>query len=133
MEPTARFLAETINPLFVGLLLVAPFFGRTPRPRPFWLAAAGGLAAAVVLAEGGKRLTQSSFPSGHETFALACGTALVCGDSRWLWAVAPVSALMGWALVTAGYHQPRDIAGALLTGPPPALIAQALRRRYARE
>jgi membrane-associated phospholipid phosphatase len=130
MEPMAHFLADAINPVFAGLVMAAPFLER-PRRRawPFWAASAAGLGLAVLLAEGGKALTHSGFPSGHETFALACGTALACRDVRWLWVVVPLASVLGWALVEAGYHYPSQVAGALLTGPPAALAAQAIWRR----
>ncbi len=71
----------------------------------------------------------SGFPSGHETFCLAAMTCLAVRDPRWLCLGLPLSALMAWALVAARFHTPVDVAGALLTGPGPALLCQFYRRR----
>ena len=131
MEPIAHFLADAINPVFTGLVIAAPFLEKKGRrPWPFWAASGAGLGLAVLLAEGGKAITQSGFPSGHETFALACGTALVCRDGRWVWVAVPLAGVLGWALVAAHYHYPSQVAGALLTGPPAAFVAQAVLRRW---
>lgn len=136
MDSLAHFLAEALNPLFVLLLLGAPFVGHRPRAAevlPFYLASALGLAVAVLLAEAGKQRVvwpgHPGFPSGHETFALACATSLLCWRRGWLWAVLPLAVAMGWALVVAGYHQPVEVLGALLTGPPSALLCHAWRLR----
>jgi len=37
--------------------------------------------------------------------------------------------VMAWALVAARFHTPIDVAGALLTGPGPALLCQLYRVR----
>jgi membrane-associated phospholipid phosphatase len=131
MEPMANFLADAINPAFAALVIAAPLVSgsRVQKAWPFWAASAGGLAVAVVLAESGKWITKSGFPSGHETFALACATALVFWNRQWLWVAVPLSALLGWALVVVGWHRPAEVAGALLIGPPAAFAAQVIRRR----
>lgn len=131
MPALARFLADTLNPLFVLLLLIAPFVG--PRREAFWrfwAASALALGVAVALAETGKALpvwpAHPGFPSGHETFGLTLATCLVCHDRRWLWAAALLAALLAWALVSAGYHRPVEVAGSLLIGPPVAFVCQML-------
>lgn len=133
----AHCLAEGINPLFVLLLLIAPFLGPRaafPRIVTFWGLTVLGIALAVVLAEEGKRHVvwagHPGFPSGHETFALACATSLVCWRGTWIWLVLPLAVVLGWALVAAHYHETADVWGALLTGPAPALLCQAARLRW---
>ena len=139
MSALAHFLAERINPLFVALLLAAPFLPPRQARRDalrFWLAAAAGIGLAVLLAEAGKEHVvwpgHPSFPSGHETFGLACATSLVWRDRRWLPVVLPLSLALAWALVAAHYHDTRDVVGALLTGPPPALLCQWLASRLSK-
>ena len=136
MNVLAHFLADSLNPLFGLLVLSAPFVGPRPRPTrvlPFYLASGLGLAVAVMLAEIGKERVvwpgHPGFPSGHETFALACATSLVCWRREWLWVAVPLSVVMGWALVVAGYHQPVEVFGALLTGPTPTLLCHGWRLR----
>ena len=138
MVSLAHLLAECINPLFVLLLLVAPFLGPRPplaRLLTFWGLTALGVALAVVLAEAGKHFVvwpgHPGFPSGHETFALACATSLLCWRLAYVVVALPLVLLIGWALVTAGYHQTPDVFGALITGPGPALLCQSARLRRA--
>lgn len=136
MSALAHFVADRANYLFVALLLAAPF--RRPRlpwagAVRFWLAAAVGIGLAVLLAEAGKSSVvwpgHPSFPSGHETFGLACATSLLWRGRRWLPVVLPLALALAWALVTAHYHKTPDVFGALLTGPPPALLCQWLASR----
>lgn len=119
----AHLLADGINPLLAVLAAAAPFVRpRHPRPLRFWAAGSAAIALPVLLAEAGKAVSvwpgHPSFPSGHETFALAAGTCLVFRRPRWLWIALPLCALLAWALVAAQYHHPLDTAGALLLGPP---------------
>lgn len=128
MPPLDHVLADTLNYLLAGLLLPAPFVGRRGKPPvEFWARSFASIGVAVILAEEGKRLTHSGFPSGHETFALAVGTSLACRDPRWLWAAVPLCGALGWALVSAGYHAPVDIGGALLLAPPIALLCHRIK------
>ncbi len=130
-------IANAINPLFVLLILSAPFV--TPR-RPtfwdYWGRCVLGVGLAVLLAESGKWWGvwpgHAGFPSGHETFCLAAMTCLAARDLRWLVLGLPLSLVMAWALVAARFHTPIDVAGALLTGPGPALLCQwyGLRSRH---
>ncbi|MBV9848391.1 MAG: hypothetical protein JO250_01770 [Armatimonadetes bacterium] len=128
MEPLAHFLCDVINPLLAVCVALAPV--RSPRPGAFWARGVAGIGLAVAAAEAGKHWVvwpgHPTFPSGHETFALAAGTLLIRRDSRWLLPVLPLSLLLAWALVEAHYHQPVDVAGALLTGPPLALLGERL-------
>jgi membrane-associated phospholipid phosphatase len=133
MFPTARILANGINPLFAVLVLAAPL--ARPRlsrsqTRAYFAASAAGIGLGLLLAEEGKRHQvwpgHPGFPSGHETFALACATCLACRNPRWLWAAIPLAALLGWALIKAHFHQTSEVFGALLTGPPPVLLCYAL-------
>lgn len=132
----APLIATTINPLLVALILLAPFLSSRPyRPWPFWARCFFGIGLAVLLAESGKRFEvwhgHPSFPSGHETFCLAAITCLAFADRRWLFVGLPLSALMAWALVAAHYHTPIDIAGALVTGPVPAILCHWVRTKKA--
>ena len=129
-----NFLTNAINPLMICLLLAAPFI--TPRrtsAAEFWIRSLLGIGLAVALAESGKKYEvwhgHPSFPSGHETFCLAALTCLTARDPRWLGAGLPLAALLAWALVTAHYHTPLDILGALPTGLLPALLCQFYRRK----
>lgn len=129
-----KLIANAINPLSALLLLAAPF--ATPRRTTageFWGRCVLGVGLAVGLAESGKRWEvwpgHPSFPSGHETFCLAAMTCLVVRDPRWLALGLPLSLVMAWALIAAGFHTPIEVAGALLTGPIPALLCQWYRRR----
>ncbi len=130
----AEFLANAINHISVFLLLAAPFVRpRTDLIWEYWGRCVLGIGLAVLLAEGGKRWEvwpgHPSFPSGHETFCLAAMTCLAVRDLRWLGLGLPLSVLMAWALVAAHFHTPVDVAGALLTGPGPALLCQLYRIR----
>jgi len=71
----------------------------------------------------------AGFPSGHETFCLAAMMCLAARDLRWLAVGLPLSLVMAWALVAAHFHTPIDVAGALLSGPGPALLCQLCRTR----
>lgn len=122
MDALPEMLAESVNPFLLGLLLPLPFVGpRRGAPWRFWGGSALGIGVAVALAEWGKaRMVWAGhpgFPSGHETFAAAAATCLVCHDRRWAALAVPAVTLMAWALVTAGYHTPADIGGALVLGP----------------
>ena len=132
-----RLLANAINPLSVLLLLAAPF--ASPRPSPvweYWGRCVLGVGLAVALAESGKRWEvwhgHPGFPSGHETFCLAAMTCLAARDPRSLVLGLPLSLIMAWALIAARFHTPIDVAGALLTGPGPALLCQWYKRRLGR-
>ncbi len=129
-----RLIANAINPLSVLLLLAAPFAAPRPgRVWDYWARCVLGVGLAVALAESGKRWEvwhgHPSFPSGHETFCLAAVTCLAARDPRSLVLGLPLSLLMAWALIAARFHTPTDVAGALLTGPGPALLCQLYRRR----
>jgi hypothetical protein len=61
----------------------------------------------------------NSFPSGHTTVAMSLVVAamLVFPPGRRLWAVIPLAfyaSAIGMATVTAGWHRPSDVVGALL-------------------
>ena len=134
MPPLPWLVANTINPVTVLLILSAPFV--TPRGAgrwEYWGRCILGVGLAVILAESGKRWEvwpgHPSFPSGHETFCLAAVTSLAVRDRRWLRAGLPLAVVMAWALVAARFHTPIDVAGALLTGPGPALLCQSYRTR----
>jgi membrane-associated phospholipid phosphatase len=129
-----KLIANAINPLSALLLLAAPFATRRRTGiGEFWGRCVLGVGVAVLLAESGKRWEvwhgHPSFPSGHETFCLAAMTCLAVRDPRWLGVGLPLSLLMAWALVAARFHTPIDVAGALLTGPGPALLCQLYKRR----
>lgn len=131
MDSPARFLAETINPLLVGLILAAP--GPPTRAAgTFWGRCAVAVGLAVLLAEAGKKWEvwhgHSGFPSGHATLAAACATCLILRDRRWAALSVPATALMAWALVAARYHDVPDVVGALVLGPAvAALVLRAAR------
>ena len=134
MPPLPMVIADSINPLSALLLLVAPFV--TPRRVPaweYWGRCVLSIGLAVILAESGKRWEiwpgNPTFPSGHETFCLAAMTCLAVRDARWFCLGLPLASLMAWALVAARFHTPVDVAGALLTGPGPALLCQLAWRR----
>ena len=136
--PLPWLIANAINPISVLLLLAAPFV--TPRRATaleYWVRCILGVGLAVILAESGKRWEvwpgHPTFPSGHETFCLAAMTCLAVRDLRWLCIGLPLSGLMAWVLVAARFHTPVDVAGALLTGPGPALLCQLYRVRARRE
>ena len=136
--PLPWLIANAINPISVLLLLAAPFV--TPRRATaleYWVRCILGVGLAVILAESGKRWEvwpgHPTFPSGHETFCLATMTCLAVRDPRWLCIGLPLSGLMAWVLVAARFHTPVDVAGALLTGPGPALLCQLYRVRARRE
>lgn len=131
MDALPQFLAESINPFLFGLLLPAPFVGpRRPAPWRFHAASALAIGVTVALAELGKARVvwpgHPGFPSGHETFAAAAATCLVCRDPRWAALAVPAVAALGWALVASHYHTPEDITGALVLGPPVALACHRL-------
>jgi len=123
----AHTLADSINPVFALLVAAAPFVRpRHGAPFRFWAVSIAAIGLPVALAEAGKAISvwpgHPSFPSGHETFALAAGTCLAFRSRRWLWIALPLCGLLAWALVAAQYHTPLDTAGALLLGPPIAWL-----------
>ena len=130
-------LTNAINTLLVFLVAAVPLLPypktQIKRALPFWLRSLFGIGIGVVLAESGKHFVvwpgRPSFPSGHETLALAAGTCLAVWNPRWLALTLPLAALQAWALVTGHYHRPPDIAGALLTGVLPPLGCHLLKRR----
>ena len=132
MSSVALALANAVNPVLAACLVSAPRV--TPRRADpawrFWARAAVGIGVAVLLAEAGKRgevwPQHPTFPSGHETFALATATFLARRDPRWLTVALPLLLLLAWALVAAHFHRPLDVAGALLVGPPAALLCDRL-------
>jgi membrane-associated phospholipid phosphatase len=109
----AVFIANCVNPILTVLLAAAPIIGmRKSICWEFWGR------SALVWPE------HPSFPSGHETFGLCAATSLVFWDRRWLVIVLPLTILLAWALVAAHFHRPIDVAGALLVGPPCAVLFQ---------
>lgn len=69
------------------------------------------------------------FPSGHETLAACVGAAIVNRDRRYLFLVATLLALLGYALVRAGYHDPTEVVAGFVLGTVVALVAGAVRRQ----
>lgn len=132
MDSPARFLAESLNPLLVGMILAAPGPPTRGAGR-YWGRCAVAVGLAVLLAEAGKKYEvwhgHSGFPSGHATFALACATCLILRDRRWAWLAAPSVLLMAWALVAAHYHDVPDVVGALILGPTVAALVLRLMAR----
>ena len=126
------FLTNAVNTLLLILVAALPLLpGMKRRSAPeFWLRSGLGIGIAVVLAESGKHFEvwpgRPTFPSGHETLALAAGTCLVLRHPRWLVFVLPLTVLQGWALVAGHFHRPVDVAGALVTGVLPPLGSQLL-------
>jgi len=122
-------LTNVLNALLLFLVAAAP---RIPSPHKpsrsawnFWMRSGLGIGIGVALAESGKHFQvwpgRDTFPSGHETLALAAGTCLVMRNPRWLAVALPLAALQAWALVAGHFHRPVDIAGALVTGILPPL------------
>lgn len=127
MDALPELLAESVNPFLLGLLLPLPFVGtKRPAAWKFYAASALSIGVAVALAELGKARViwagHPGFPSGHETFAAAAATCLVCYDRRWLGFAVCVMALMGWALVMCHFHTVEDVLGALALGPVVAVL-----------
>jgi len=121
-RPAAYILADNINPFLALLVAAAPFVRpRYAAPFQFWAGSIAAIGLPVALAEAGKAVSiwpgHPSFPSGHETFAVAAGTCLVFRSRCWLWIALPLCVLLAWALIAARYHTPMDTAGALLLGP----------------
>jgi membrane-associated phospholipid phosphatase len=132
-------LTNAINGLLLLLTAAAPLLPRPQKPGKqkrgkqklgksafdFWLRSFLGIGIGVALAESGKHFSiwpgRPTFPSGHETLALAAGTCLVLWNPRWLAVVLPLAALQAWALVAGHFHRPVDVAGALITGILPPL------------
>ena len=133
MISSAVLIANCVNPLLTAFLVAAPFIGvRKSSCWEFWGRTALALGLAVVLAESGKHFQvwpgHPSFPSGHETFGLCAAASLALRNVRWLILSLPLVLLLAWALVDAHFHQPIDVAGALLVGPPCAALFQRLRK-----
>jgi membrane-associated phospholipid phosphatase len=130
IDDVAALVAELVNPVLVLLLLAAPWAPRKPNEGAiqFWVSSAAAIALATLIAEAGKNCSvwpgHDTFPSGHESFGAAAGICLAGYDRDWLWFVVPLLAVFGWALVTAGYHDPPDIIGAIVVGPASALLAR---------
>ena len=124
------FLTNAVNALLLSLVAATPLLppdntNKTQSAREFWLRSGLGIGIAVMLAEGGKHFQvwpgRPTFPSGHETLALAAGTCLVLRRPHWLVFVLPLAAFQAWALVAGHFHQPVDVAGAVVTGILPPL------------
>ena len=125
------FWSNAVNALLLLLVAAAPFVTRRGAGVwDYWLRSAAGIGLAVVLAESGKRYEvwpgHPGFPSGHETLALAAATCLVVCDRRWLWVAVPLTLAQAVLLVVAHFHQPPEVAGALLIGPPVAWLGHRL-------
>ena len=134
MIPFLTFLTNAINILLVLLVGAAPLLlRRGPGPLEYWLRSGLGIGIGVALAESGKHFEvwagRPTFPSGHETLALAAGACLAVRDRRWLWLTVPLGGLQAWALIAGRFHQPVDVAGALLTGLIPPLLCHHLSRQ----
>jgi len=126
-------LTNAINTLLLFCVAAAPLLpSKNPKSKnsrqsagQFWLRSIFGIGIAVVLAESGKHFSvwpgRPTFPSGHETLALAAGTCLALRNPRSLAFVLPLTVLQGWALVAGYFHGPVDVAGALATGILPPL------------
>lgn len=129
-----KLLTDAINAALLLQVAAAPFVVRRGTSAgEFWLRSILGIGLGVVLAESGKRFEvwqgHPGFPSGHETLALAAGSCLIVRDTRWAWVAVPLALLQAWALVTARFHTPTDVAGALLTGLGPPLLCQLYPRK----
>ena len=130
IDDVAALVADLVNPVLVLLLLAAPWVPKKPGEGPvqFWVSSATAIVLATLIAEAGKNFSvwpgHDTYPSGHESFGAAAGICLAGYDRDWLWFVVPLLALFGWALVTAGYHDPPDIAGAIVVGLACALLAR---------
>lgn len=135
-------LTTTINALLLFLVAAAPLLPSrnfsSPHPSrcsafDYWLRSLLGIGIGVALAEGGKHFQiwpgRDSFPSGHETVALAAGTCLALRSPRWLALVLPLAGLQAWALVAGHFHRPIDIAGALVTGILPPLCCHSFKQK----
>lgn len=142
METFAHRVADWMNPALAVIAVFAPALGPGraqnragwKRAGRWWAASVAGISLAVAIAETGKARSvwagHPTFPSGHETFALAALTGLVCWDARWAVFAASAALLMAWALVAAHFHVPIDVLGACLVGPPAALLCQAVSGRF---
>ena len=129
------FLTNAVNTLLLLLAAAAPLLptkdvtktdtNKAPSAWTYWLRSGLGVSIAVILAESGKHFViwpgRPTFPSGHETLALAAGTCLVLRHPRGLALVLPLTVFQAWALVAGHFHQPVDVAGALITGIGPPL------------
>ena len=134
------FLTTAVNALLLLLVAAAPLLpekdankkdaNKAQSANEYWLRSGLGIGIAVVLAESGKHFMvwpgRPTFPSGHETLALAAGTCLVLRRPRNLVFVLPLAAFQGWALVAGHFHRPIDVAGALVTGILPPLGSHLL-------
>lgn len=131
----AQFLADVINPILVGLL-AASGLRACRQEYGSILRCALGIVVAVLVAETGKRYQvwhgHPAFPSGHETLAVACATALLIRSRRWAAVVVPLSAAIGWALVRAGHHTPIEVIAGAATGAAFVTGFSAFPRRQAR-
>lgn len=127
------FLTNAINALLVLCVAAAPLLppGKT-RAGGFWLRSLFGIGLGMIFAESGKYFSiwpgHPTFPSGHETLALAAGTCLAVRNPRWLTLTLPLAALQAWALVAGHFHQPVDVAGATVTGILPPLACHWVKR-----
>ncbi len=133
------FLTNAVNTVLLLLAAAAPLLPTKDAHKnadkirsagDFWLRSGLGIGIAVALAEGGKHFQvwpgRPTFPSGHETLALAAGTCFVLRHPRGLALVLPLTAFQAWALVAGHFHRPVDVAGALVTGIGPPLGAHLL-------
>lgn len=131
----AHVVVDYPNWVFAILIAAAPAIGtRGGHPWRFWSVCAVSAAVSVLLAELGKSHVvwrgHPSFPSGHETFALAATTCLAARSPRWLWICVPLCLMLAWALVRSFYHAPVDVVGSLFLGPPVALAVLRATRRW---
>ncbi len=66
------------------------------------------------------------FPSGHETFASCMGAALVFADRRYAVVAAILLAVLGYALVRAGWHGRFEVVAGFLLGAATLAVTQVI-------
>ncbi len=112
-----RLVAAFLSALLARFVVVEIIHLLLPRNRPF---------ISYNLHQLITKDNESSFPSGHTTFAVALGMSLYFYNKKIGLIILVLACLMGVARVMAGIHYPSDVAGGVIVGIITAFLIEKL-------